>query len=619
MTFAAPWMLWSLLALLPLLAVYLLKVRPRRTPTTAFFLWEKVFNQNKSNRLWHRLRNLWSLLIMAAAFALIALALGEPRWSDDERRDLLILIDNSASMQTQEGGGSRLELAKEKARGLARALDGVQRAAVATVADRLRYQSHLTDNPRELLAAIDKIEPTYESFRIEALPSHQDLSTGEPEGAGDGEGAEQEEEQAENLARQRRVLLVTDGVMSGAEAPDGVELLMVSGEQTNVGIVAVDLQFVPGAADRMSFYYQLASTHTAPVEIDLLLSRQDEAGIDQLAKVIPLTVEPGVNPPQTLSVEGAEPGRWIATLDGDTLSGDALAADNTAWLVARRPPPIAMAVASDDRYFFEQSVRAFTIGSSALRLVDEGAQVVLAKGSVETPRAIVFQPDGESPWWGRLGDEVDVDAVKVLVEDHPLLRHLDPLSISFLGARRLTPPTGSRVLVESNTGVPLIYTAGRGGDGAVVVNLDPVAAEFYFSAWFPVLVHASATHLAGREEPLLAVYKPGDTVNLPADAESFSGRLAPPTGPEAPLAEPRLRSLDATGFYTIENTTAAGESEWTVACSLLSAGESLVTTEREAEPPASLATGGPPGAWLIVLALVAATAESLLYHRRKVG
>lgn len=630
MTFAAPAMLWSLLALAPLVAVYFLKVRPTRRPTTAYFLWEKIFTERRSNRLWRRLRSLWSLVIMALAFAAIALALAEPRWSDATRPDLLILVDNSASMQTQESGGTRLELAKEKARSLARALDGVQRAAVATVADRLRYQSHLTDNPRELIAAIDRIEPTYETFRMGALP------TGEPGGepSGDNEKTTKEtkdtKDERQDSPLRRRMLLVTDGVLADEELPEEVELIVVGEEQSNVGLVAVDLQFIPGAADRMSLYFQVASSWDEAVEVDLLLSRVDDGGDDggdeRLAKVIPLTVAPGVNQPQTISVDGAEPGRWIAQLDGDALADDALAADNRAHVVARRPPPIAMAVESDDRFFFEQSVQAFSAGSAALRLVENSgdAEVVLAKGAAVADHAIIFQPRGKSPWWeGAVGegadDEIEVGAVKVLIDDHPLVAHLDPLSISFLGARQLTPPAGSQVLLESAEGAPLLYTASRAGKSAVVVNLDPVAAEFYFSAWFPVLVHASAKHLAGRDEPLLAVYEPGAAVALPADegeySGEFSGEMQSPAGATSQLVAPRIGRLGATGFYEVTG----GDERWTIACSLLATEESLVNADRDAPPPAALASGSPPAAWLVVLALLAATAESLLYHRRKVG
>ena len=58
MTFLAPAFLWSFLALIPLAAIYFLKVRPRKKSTTAYFLWEKIFSQKKATSLFNRLRDL---------------------------------------------------------------------------------------------------------------------------------------------------------------------------------------------------------------------------------------------------------------------------------------------------------------------------------------------------------------------------------------------------------------------------------------------------------------------------------------------------------------------------------------------------------------------------------
>ena len=78
MSFLQPGMLWSLAVLLPLAAIYFLKVRPRRRPTTAYFLWEKIFQEKRSSSLFQRLRDVMSLVLMALAAAGISLALAQP-------------------------------------------------------------------------------------------------------------------------------------------------------------------------------------------------------------------------------------------------------------------------------------------------------------------------------------------------------------------------------------------------------------------------------------------------------------------------------------------------------------------------------------------------------------
>ncbi len=610
MTFANPAMLFSLLALIPLVAVYLLKVRPRRRPTTAYHLWEKILQDRRPNRLLYRLRDLLSLLILALVFSAIALSLAEPRWNSEDRKDLLILVDNSASMQTVDGNSTRLERAKDRAADIVRALDGVQRAAVASVAYELRYASHLSDNPRELLSAVEKIEPTAESLRIEAFPNSLQIGESKPLTDAANQETEEAAEETTDFMAQHRVLFISDGAFAEQELPAGVELLKVGQTDNNIGLVAADLRFIPGGADRLGLYFQLASTDMEPADIDLVVSREVD-GEPQLAKVIPVTVAPGVNPPQVFTIDGAQPGRWIVELDHD----DALPVDNVAYLVARKDPPIAVDVVAADRFFLNQSVLAFSHQSGLLELVDKDSQITLALGvAPEVPRAIVLGPSGESPWWEDLGSEIDVAAPRLVVEDHPVLRHIDPTTIRFVGAKQLVAPPGSQVLVESETGIPLIYVVTKTGASSVVVNLDPVAAEFYYSAWFPVLVHSAAIHLGGREEPLLAVYNPPATVSIPGFDDQAPTTQTTPEGQQEPLSS-RTIAIDSLGFYEIES----GQQQWLLSSSLLSAEESMLNDEELAETEQPIAQGSAPAHGLTLFAILLLTVESLLYYRRKVG
>ena len=65
MKFLAPLFFWSFLSFLPLVAIYFLKVRPRRREATAYFLWNRVFTEKKSTSLFQRLRDLLSLLLLS--------------------------------------------------------------------------------------------------------------------------------------------------------------------------------------------------------------------------------------------------------------------------------------------------------------------------------------------------------------------------------------------------------------------------------------------------------------------------------------------------------------------------------------------------------------------------
>ena len=142
MSLLSPWWLLSLIALPIMAALYFLKVRPRRQATNAFFLWEQIYQQNSSRALFKRLRDLWSLLLMLLVLALLAFAMAEPVIETDDSRDLIIVVDASASMQAQTGHGTRMELAQAEAERWIRNLDGQRQAAVASISDGLHFHSH---------------------------------------------------------------------------------------------------------------------------------------------------------------------------------------------------------------------------------------------------------------------------------------------------------------------------------------------------------------------------------------------------------------------------------------------------------------------------------------------
>jgi len=598
MTLLAPVFLWSLLALLPLAAVYFLKVRPRRRPTTAFFLWERILKESKATSLLQRLRDALSLLLMLLAFAAVAFALAQPEPVADERRDLLLVIDRSASMGAVQGGESRLDAAKRAAREIVVALQGSQRAAIASAGRELGFHSHFSRSPRELLDAIDSIQPSefpFEPSLLDALAEEGGWTGG------------------------RRVLLLSDGAFPGAgELAVGVELYRIGGPAGNAGIVAADLRRLPDG--RLGFYFRIASSFDETVSADLAL-RHEETG-ERIYRLLPLEISPGENPAEVFALEDAPSGRWVATLDLE----DALEADNRAYLTLPEPRPVRVRVVGEDRFFFDASVLAFQRGTGLLELADGNgeAEVEIAKGAATgagedgadgAATLVLFAPEGESPWWGEAGDPVEVVAPRVLIDGHPVIRHLDAGSMVFGGARRVEPPEGALVLVESEQGLPLIYRASREGRRAVVVNLDPLSADFVLSAWFPVLVQGAALHLAGREEEPAPLYRPGDRVPLPGWEAAVGARMVPPGGGEAVEAGGSdYGPLESTGFYRLE--TEAGS--WDFASTLATPAETLL--DRVAAHSASpVARGHSPAYWLLVFAIAILAGESVLYHRRKVG
>src|SRR3954454_3789131 len=109
----------------PIVALYILKVRLRRAPVSTLLFWRQIFEEKKPRSLWQRLRHLISLLLQLAFLALLVLALADPifRWQQAQARRLVMVVDNSASMTADDAAPSRFEAAR--ADGL-RIIDGMR-------------------------------------------------------------------------------------------------------------------------------------------------------------------------------------------------------------------------------------------------------------------------------------------------------------------------------------------------------------------------------------------------------------------------------------------------------------------------------------------------------------
>jgi len=584
-TFGLPVYLWGLAALLPLAAIYLLKVRPRRKPVTALFLYQRIFTQKRASSLFHRLRDALSLLLMILAVSAIVLGLAQPGCSSNQRSDLLILIDHSASMAAVEDGRSRLEDAKEQARDIVRALDGKQRCVLASIADTARIRVHLSNNPRELIEAIDGIAQSDLPLRMEAV-GNLEAELGSSD--------------------HRRVLLLSDGCARDFSLPENVEFIKVGQKVSNIGIVAADLR--RSGPDELQLFAQLFSGYEEAREIELVLKHEN-----QVVQFIPVTIEPGMNSPLLQTVAG-QAGRWRLEIT----EPDALSIDNTAYFVVHPPRPIRVRVEADRRYFFEHSILAFEEATGLLKLVRGGeADVVVAEKQAPeaSSMAVVFQPMGDSQWWSVPGEPVTAAAPRSPVPDHPALRHLEVASMTFDGARRMQAPKDALVLVESEHGIPLLWQVTGDGHTVLVVNMDPSLSDFFLNVQFPVLVQSMVRHLSGRSDELVAHYPTGDAAPLPGVQADGTTSVKIP-GEETALAvhSSRLR-LERVGFYNVENDSGT----WTLAANLVTAEETSLNNEGLKSSAEPVARGRPPAYWLMTLALVIVLLEGIMYYRRKVG
>lgn len=578
MSFTNPAYLWILAALAPLVAIYFLKIRPRRMPVNAFFLWEKIFEEKKASSLFQRLRDLLSLLLLALVIAALAFAAAGPRFEKEDKRDLLVVIDVSPSMKAKHEGKEASKLAADRAKEIVRALNGTRRAALASISGDLKFLCHLSAAPKDLLDALVAVEPSDVPVTADAVRALNSL-VGAP-------------------GKSHRVLLLTDGNGGWGGLDPKVEVLRFGGGGKNAGIVAADLAWAESGGGLARFFYRIASDFPTEKHVELELRHEDGGG---LMRLVPVILKPGEEATATLEVTDARAGRWTAVLKID----DALAADNEVPMGLAERRAVSVRLETKDAYFFGRSVDAFANTGGLLKRVESGGELVISQGTVPDDfRLLIFAPSGASPFWKEAGEEIEVAAVENKAANHPLVKTVDLEAVRFEGARKIEPVEGSLVLAVSESGQPLMWKSQAGGRSAVVVNLDPARGDFFLSPWFPAIVHAAALHLAEREDSLMAVYPTG--VKMTAHGKIID--------PVKRVADGEMR-IERKGFYEAENAGVGVP----FGGALLDSAETLLDGSGPKANAGAVAAGHPFAFWLIAIAVVVLIAESLLYHRRKAG
>src|SRR4051794_16639056 len=162
MSFLAPLALISTLIIGPIIvAMYLLKLRREDRRVSSTFLWQRIVRDVEANAPWQKLRRNLLLLLQLLLLLLLALALARPffRTAGIAGRNLIVIVDRSASMQANDVAPSRLEAAKQQAIDLIDQLPDGGRATVIAAGGLLEVPVAASTDRRQLRDAIDSIAP----------------------------------------------------------------------------------------------------------------------------------------------------------------------------------------------------------------------------------------------------------------------------------------------------------------------------------------------------------------------------------------------------------------------------------------------------------------------------
>ena len=169
MYFTRLWPLGLLGAIPVIILFYMLKKQNKRKVVSSTFLWQEICETTYADKPWQKLRNHILLILQILAVILLTLALMTPHMALGESyyKNVIFVVDNSASMNAKYESGTRLQAAKEWIGDYLERTDDEFKGSIITAGGKENLILSSSSKRESLLSAVQDIKPTYEKGCIE--------------------------------------------------------------------------------------------------------------------------------------------------------------------------------------------------------------------------------------------------------------------------------------------------------------------------------------------------------------------------------------------------------------------------------------------------------------------
>lgn len=546
MPFLAPLALLALAVAGPLIvAMYLLKLRREDRSVSSTFLWKQMVRDVEANAPWQKLRFNWLLILQLLLLLLLALALARPFFKTvgSAGRNLIVIIDRSASMGATDADGTRLEAAKRQAVTLIDQLPDGGRATIIAAGGAMEVPAASTTDRRQLRDAIQSLQLRTSGTAdfAQALTLAAALSAREPES---------------------EVAILSDGnvdLPTDLNMPATVRYFPIGSSANNVAISALSLQ--PSTAGQ-TFFAQ--ATNYGPGTI----RRRMDIYLDgKLANAYNIELGASGSPTANRSVTIEVPA--VVQVAEARLAADpqdVLTLDDQGWAVSNIGEGTRIRLVTPGNRFISvalgllSGVNVQQLPAATSTFTETAAQVPMTVLDSVVPAALppgnlLFIAPPRSTEFFSVTGELSFPGVRPTAGDEPLLRNISLAEVSIFKAVRIVPGAWARVVVNSESG-PLVIAGERDGRRIVVITFALQNSDLPLTVAFPLLMSNIVSYLAPGFGADTAQIGPGQTIALPIDTRVSRVQVTLPNGrqiqPEIRNAQVLFADTELLGAYTIE-------------------------------------------------------------------
>jgi Ca-activated chloride channel family protein len=541
----------------PILILYMLKLRRREVLVSSISLWQKLLHDQQANAPWKRLEKNLLLLLQLLTLAALVFALARPAVavSSVASGSLVILLDGSASMNARNASTENTspQYGGIQAGGKATSRFDEARAAALSLVENLpsgrRMSLILVGSQPDVLTSFEADKSVLSSALQRASPglAEADWQAAFALAAG-----------AASSEQDATIVILSDGGLPAdlPSLPAEVRFLPVGEGSENLAVSALSLRATSsegqlfarvtnfGSHDQqaiLSFYADDQLFAARPVSIPA--GQSQGIVLTELPEQPFSRVEARLSPPQQEDQKNSQ----------ETF-GDLLDLDNSAYTMFQQPYQADALLVSQKNIFLEQLLaslpgiqpyRLLPAEDGSFQIPDQHFDLYILDGVYPFTMTNNLPPDANvlmiNPPPNELFNVSGVfsDTQPAQVEEGPLTAFVDWQNVHIRQARRVELPEWAQSLVEAPSG-PLVFAGGTGGRKLAVVTFDLHDSDLPLQVAFPILFSNLVNFLTPSQENSLGVmstpgvpFTPGLETTQIHPGESLA--IQPPAGAERVL------------------------------------------------------------------------------------
>jgi Ca-activated chloride channel homolog len=544
MQFLSPLGFWLAGLAIPIVLLYMLKLRRKQVQVSSTLLWTQLLRDQQANAPWQKLKRNLLLILQLLILAALVIALARPaiQVAAVASGSVIVLLDASASMNSTDVSSSRFEEARRNVHELISGLSGASSMTLIVVGK----------TPQTLISS------TSDKSLLEDALDHASVTAGQA----DWHAAFA---LAAGAARQSRdnatILIISDGGLpeEGLPAlPGEVSYIPVGEAQNNLSISALALR---SSREGPQLFAEVANHDNTDRKVLLSLYLNDDL-IDARQFTLPANAKESLtlaNLPNTSGIYKAQlsdPEQTVRPLD-------ALELDNSAFAVYQSASARRVLLVSQGNLFLEQLLaslpgiqpfRALPAEDGTLQIPNDPFDLYIFDGILppQLPDANLLLVNPPSNPLFEVGKSYE-DVGTMQVNEHTLTRFVDWSNIHVLQAQVLQTPAWADTLIESDSG-PLVFAGETNGQRVAALAFDLRQSDLPLQIAYPILFSNLIDYLAPSSAfDATQSLRPGESLSILPSTDIEKIVIASPSNQAFTLSidQNTFTQTNELGFYAV--------------------------------------------------------------------